>query len=308
MYNLRPGEVHHHASYLSGRHKPLYMMEGLDATFDAAFMVAYHGAIGAEHAILSHTYNRSLPAAASRPVKTTFSPGRSILIGVSADSRSFGPCRSNSSPTDRPARFAAARTSPARRRSSSAVPCEARTLRPPRRRDDGARAYPSLVGGREVCPERAAAPTSPGFTSRRPYDPVAPTPRSAREPPLLLLSGRSPRPLRRVAAASPTAGYVVQRPGDCFRVDPAAPIRLQALAACASAQIQGCAAWARHECFVLVPAWAGLSQRRPSARGRRCGFIVTRQASASRADERSSRIAQLGPLASAGVPISLVPM
>jgi D-amino peptidase len=57
MYNLRPGDLHHHASYLSGRHKPLYMMEGLDATFDAIFMVAYHGAIGAEHAILSHTYN-----------------------------------------------------------------------------------------------------------------------------------------------------------------------------------------------------------------------------------------------------------
>jgi D-amino peptidase len=57
MYNLRPNELHHHASYLSGRHKPLYMMEGLDATFDAVFMVAYHGAIGAERAILSHTYN-----------------------------------------------------------------------------------------------------------------------------------------------------------------------------------------------------------------------------------------------------------
>ena len=57
MHNIRPGDLHHHASYLSGRHKPLYMMEGLDATFDAVFMVAYHGAIGAEHAILSHTYN-----------------------------------------------------------------------------------------------------------------------------------------------------------------------------------------------------------------------------------------------------------
>lgn len=57
MYNLRPGELHHNASYLSGRHKPLYMMEGLDATFDAVFMVAYHGAIGAERAVLSHTYS-----------------------------------------------------------------------------------------------------------------------------------------------------------------------------------------------------------------------------------------------------------
>jgi D-amino peptidase len=57
MYNLRPGELHHHASYLSGRHKPLYMMEGLDATFDAVFMIAYHGSIGAERAVLSHTYS-----------------------------------------------------------------------------------------------------------------------------------------------------------------------------------------------------------------------------------------------------------
>ncbi len=57
MQNIDPGGLHHHASYLSGRHKPLYMMEGLDGTFDAVFMVAYHGAIGAARAILSHTYN-----------------------------------------------------------------------------------------------------------------------------------------------------------------------------------------------------------------------------------------------------------
>jgi D-aminopeptidase len=57
MQNMRPGALHHEASYLSGKHKPLYMMEGLDATFDAVFMVAYHGGISAERAILSHTYN-----------------------------------------------------------------------------------------------------------------------------------------------------------------------------------------------------------------------------------------------------------
>jgi D-amino peptidase len=57
MYNLHPGALRHRAAYLSGRHKPLYMMEGLDASFDAVFMVAYHGAISAERAILSHTYN-----------------------------------------------------------------------------------------------------------------------------------------------------------------------------------------------------------------------------------------------------------
>jgi D-amino peptidase len=57
MQNLWPAELHHQASYLSGKHKPLYMMEGLDASFDAVFMVAYHGGISAEQAVLSHTYN-----------------------------------------------------------------------------------------------------------------------------------------------------------------------------------------------------------------------------------------------------------
>jgi D-amino peptidase len=57
MHNLHPGELHARASYLSGAHKPLYMMEGLDGSYDAVFMVAYHGSIGAERAVLSHTYN-----------------------------------------------------------------------------------------------------------------------------------------------------------------------------------------------------------------------------------------------------------
>jgi D-amino peptidase len=57
MQNLSPGELHGEAEYLSGKHKPLYMMEGLDGTFGAAFFVAYHGAIDAERAVLSHTYN-----------------------------------------------------------------------------------------------------------------------------------------------------------------------------------------------------------------------------------------------------------
>jgi D-amino peptidase len=57
MQNLPPAGLHGEASYLSGRHKPLYMMEGLDAGHDAVFMVGYHGSIGHERAILSHTYN-----------------------------------------------------------------------------------------------------------------------------------------------------------------------------------------------------------------------------------------------------------
>jgi D-amino peptidase len=57
MQNVPPDALHARARYLSGQHKPLYMMEGLDASFDAAFFVAYHGSIGAERAVLSHTYN-----------------------------------------------------------------------------------------------------------------------------------------------------------------------------------------------------------------------------------------------------------
>ena len=57
MQNMPPGELHGEASYLSGKHKPLYMMEGLEGGFDAVFMVSYHGSIGHERAILAHTYN-----------------------------------------------------------------------------------------------------------------------------------------------------------------------------------------------------------------------------------------------------------
>jgi D-amino peptidase len=81
MSNLRPGELSHQASYLSGRHKPLYMMEGLEATFDAVFMVAYHGSIGAEHAVLSHTYN---PGAVWEARLNGVAVGESALNGLVA--------------------------------------------------------------------------------------------------------------------------------------------------------------------------------------------------------------------------------
>jgi D-amino peptidase len=57
MRNLDPEQLHGSASLLSGKHKPLYMMEGLDSSFDAIFFVGYHGSINADRAILSHSYN-----------------------------------------------------------------------------------------------------------------------------------------------------------------------------------------------------------------------------------------------------------
>jgi D-amino peptidase len=56
MRNLPADELLGEASYISGSHKPLYMMQGLDGSFDAVLFVSYHGSIGAP-AGLSHTYN-----------------------------------------------------------------------------------------------------------------------------------------------------------------------------------------------------------------------------------------------------------
>lgn len=56
MRNLPPDALGGHASYLSGRFKPLYMMEGLDASYDVALFLGYHAAMSSP-GILSHTYN-----------------------------------------------------------------------------------------------------------------------------------------------------------------------------------------------------------------------------------------------------------
>jgi len=56
MRNLPPQALDGQASYISGSHKPLYMMQGLDESFDAVLFVSYHGSVGAP-AGLSHTYN-----------------------------------------------------------------------------------------------------------------------------------------------------------------------------------------------------------------------------------------------------------
>jgi len=56
MRNLPAGAISGQASYISGSHKPLYMMQGLDSSFDAVLFVSYHGSVGAP-AGLSHTYN-----------------------------------------------------------------------------------------------------------------------------------------------------------------------------------------------------------------------------------------------------------
>ena len=60
MNNLDPELLHGQAAYVSGRHKPLYMMQGLEAGADVVFMLGYHGSISGESSVLSHTYNPSV--------------------------------------------------------------------------------------------------------------------------------------------------------------------------------------------------------------------------------------------------------
>ena len=56
MRNLNPADLEHDARYISGRHKPDYMMQGLDGSFAVIFFVGYHGSISGQPSTLSHTY------------------------------------------------------------------------------------------------------------------------------------------------------------------------------------------------------------------------------------------------------------
>jgi D-amino peptidase len=64
MFNLDPAGLHGRASYLAGRHKPLYMMQGLDERVDAVFLIGYHGSISGAPSAMSHTYNPDVFAGA----------------------------------------------------------------------------------------------------------------------------------------------------------------------------------------------------------------------------------------------------
>ena len=56
MRNLLPDELHEDALLVRGSPRPLCMMEGLDETFDAAFLIGYHSMSGTAHGMMAHTY------------------------------------------------------------------------------------------------------------------------------------------------------------------------------------------------------------------------------------------------------------
>jgi D-amino peptidase len=57
MRNIIPEELHEQAELLTGSPKPMFMMQGIDSSFKAAFFVGYHAMRGASPSILEHTYN-----------------------------------------------------------------------------------------------------------------------------------------------------------------------------------------------------------------------------------------------------------
>lgn len=60
MLNLHIDELPLAVKLISGSHKTDSMMEGLDADFDGAVFVGYHGKCGLSKAVLSHTYSDSV--------------------------------------------------------------------------------------------------------------------------------------------------------------------------------------------------------------------------------------------------------
>jgi D-amino peptidase len=79
MRNLPPGSLGGRAAYLSGRFKPLYMMQGLDSSFDAIVFLGYHAAM-ATPGVLSHTYNPRAIADVSLNGVTTGEAGLNALV------------------------------------------------------------------------------------------------------------------------------------------------------------------------------------------------------------------------------------
>lgn len=57
MRTLLPRQLHRAARLIQGRHKPMYMLEGADDSFDAALFIGYHGGAGSRYGVLNHTYN-----------------------------------------------------------------------------------------------------------------------------------------------------------------------------------------------------------------------------------------------------------
>ena len=60
MRNIDPGDLDPRATLITGTPKPLSMMQGIDASFQACFLIGYHAKAGTQDAILDHTISGSV--------------------------------------------------------------------------------------------------------------------------------------------------------------------------------------------------------------------------------------------------------
>jgi D-amino peptidase len=58
--NLRADQLDRRAVLITGRPKPMGMVEGLDRTFDAVAFIGFHGHAGQTDAVMGHTYSGAL--------------------------------------------------------------------------------------------------------------------------------------------------------------------------------------------------------------------------------------------------------
>ena len=60
MRNIDPGDLDPRATLITGTPKPLSMMQGIDPSFQACFLIGYHAKAGTQDAILDHTISGSV--------------------------------------------------------------------------------------------------------------------------------------------------------------------------------------------------------------------------------------------------------
>lgn len=83
MRNIHPEQLHPAARLIQGTGKPMSMVEGLDASCDAVFLIGYHAPAGVRDGILNHAYHpRTVRYNGRRYSETTLNASVAGYYGV----------------------------------------------------------------------------------------------------------------------------------------------------------------------------------------------------------------------------------
>lgn len=146
MRSVLPDDLPPGVELITGHFKPMYMMEGLDSSFDAAVFLGYHGPAGSR-SVLSHTYNPRVVWEAKINGQTTGETGINALVAhhfgvpvilitgddvTTADAAQWIPEAARLEVKRSIGRFAAHSMSPAEARSAIAGSIESALRAPPK--------------------------------------------------------------------------------------------------------------------------------------------------------------------------------